>query len=329
MRIYIGLIAVLVGCQEEVEPAPAPAPDVVQPAAPVQVKRKVSTLGMVRIPSAVVSMGPRHMPPVSPEYAHTGPPPTGGDPPKNVVPSHWVSMGGRGLMARKVNVVPFLIDQREVTRASYAIFLQNTGYRLPHVGETWADDGWNWTSAEVPPEYAQHPVVMVSYYDAKEYCRWAGKRLPTEAEWQLAALGPALEQRDYPWGSRYSDDALNHGRVETPNFDASDGFERTAPVGSFPKGRSPYGVDDMFGNVWEYTSDYRIDDWRQSTSNGFGPHGEMLEAKAPGPGLQIAVRGGSFYFDFRPQPGGEWTSFVPEIRRKSAGFRCALGVSPT
>jgi formylglycine-generating enzyme required for sulfatase activity len=233
-------------------------------------------------------------------------------------------MGGRGLMARKVNVTPFLIDQNEVTRGDYSRFLKNTGYRLPHVGEAWADDGWNWTSVQVAEDMANHPVVLVSYYDASAYCAWSGKRLPTEAEWQLAALGPASDKRSYPWGSRYSDDALNHGKAEAPNFDGSDGFERTAPVGSFPKGRSPYGLNDMFGNAWEFTSDYRIDDWRQATHNGFGPYGELLEARATGPGLRVAVRGGSYYFDFRPQPGGEWAAFVPESRRKSTGFRCAL-----
>jgi formylglycine-generating enzyme required for sulfatase activity len=225
---------------------------------------------------------------------------------------------------RSVIIQPFLIDRTEVTRSAYAKFLQETGYRLPNVSEPWADDGWNWTQADGAETLAQHPVVMVSFYDARAYCRWKQKRLPTEAEWQLAALGASHEERVYPWGGRYIDTALNHGRMEEPNFDGSDGYERTAPVGSFPTGNSPYGLADMFGNAWEFTSDFRVDDWRWFKHDGYGDNSALINARMPGPGLQVAVRGGSYYFDFRPNPGGERNSFSPESRRKSSGFRCAL-----
>ena len=219
------------------------------------------------------------------------------------------------------------MDQTEVTRSAYARFLTETGYRLPHVAEDWAEDGWNWAEPSVESDLANHPVVLVSYYDAQAYCQWSNKRLPSEAEWQLAALGSAAEKRVFPWGNRYRDDWLNHGRMKAPNFDGTDGFSRTAPVGSFPQGRSSSGLDDMFGNVWEFTADARIDDWSAARHDGFGASGEMINARAPGPSLRVAVRGGSFYFDFRPNPGGEWASFIPEIRRKSAGFRCAANLS--
>jgi len=220
-------------------------------------------------------------------------------------------------------VSPFMIDQTEVTQRAYAAFIEATGYRLPHVAEPWAAEGWNWSSTTVDSDRANHPVTLVSFYDAQAYCHWIGKRLPTEAEWQLAALGSVSDARVFPWGSRYQADKLNHGRMTAPNFDESDGFERTAPVGSFVSGVSPYGLMDTFGNAWEYTADLRIGDWTWARHDGFDASGAMINARVPGPGLRVAVRGGSFYFDFEPNPGGEWSSFVPESRRKSAGFRCA------
>ncbi len=98
--------------------------------------------------------------------------------------------------------------------------------------------------------YAEHPAVEVSFEGARAYCEWAGKRLPTEKEWQRACEGP--EGLTYPWGA--------HMRVTDPTSrtraniaGAEDGFEKTAPVASFPAGRSPYGLWDMSGNVWEWT----------------------------------------------------------------------------
>lgn len=302
----------------------------------------------MRIPGGVVVLGPRNLTPVggwqpppmpapspSPTRTvgpdrHAGAPPAFRPPPQPettgpAVP--WRSDPGRDLEPRRVRVRPFEIDRTEVTRAQYRRFLLATGYKPPYVDEDWArDGGWNWNGTDYPAGTANHPVVLVSWYDAREYCRWMHKRLPTEAEWQLAALGPAGGGPDgrgrlFPWGDDYRPKALNHGRIEGDNFDASDGYRTTSPVGSFPAGRSPFGLLDAFGNAWEFTSDWRVDGWNLVEGQREGDL--IVDPKAPGPGLYVAVRGGSYYFDFRPNPGGERHAFLAEIRRKTSGFRCA------
>jgi len=230
-------------------------------------------------------------------------------------------MRGQRLEPRRTWVDTFLIEPTEVTRAQYQRFLVDTGYRAPHVDEAWARDGWNWDGTHPPPGTAQHPVVLTNWYDAQEYCRWAGSRLPTEAEWQLAALGPMESATRFPWGDDYSGDRLNHGRMAQPNFDDSDGYRTTAPVGSFPSGRSRYGLEDSFGNAWEFTADFRIDSWEQAT--GQTRQGGWTGTRAPGPGLYVAVRGGSYFFDMSHHPGGERNEFLVDLRRKTSGFRCA------
>ena len=220
-----------------------------------------------------------------------------------------------------MRVESFWMDQTEVTRAAYARFLEATGYRPPHVEEAWAEEGYNWQGSTPPAGTEDHPVLLTSWYDAQEYCLWAGKRLPTEAEWQLAALGPEESASTFPWGETYAGEHLNHGRTVEPNFDDSDGYELTSPVGAFPSGASRYGLQDMFGNVWEFTSDFRVDSWdfTEGTQEGQG----WTELRAPGPGLYVAVRGGSYFFDVEHHPAGERNHFLVELRRKTSGFRCA------
>ena len=237
-----------------------------------------------------------------------------------VVP--WRSTGGQQLEARRVWVAAFRMDRTEVTRAEYQRFVLATGYRPPHVDEDWAREGpYAWEGTAFPEGTGDHPVVLVSWYDAEEYCAWAGKRLPTEAEWQLAALGPVEAARIFPWGDAYGGARFNHGRMEEPNYDDSDGFELTSPVGSFPAGRSEAGLEDAFGNAWEFTSDQRVDGWELVEAEAVD--GGWRDLRAPGPGLYVAVRGGSFFFDARPDPGGERNQFLPEVRRKTSGLRCA------
>jgi len=232
----------------------------------------------------------------------------------------WTANPSNQMKSKMVTVSSFWIDISEVTRKEYKKFLDATGYRPPFVSEEWATDGWNWTGTNYLEGTGDHPVVMVSWYDAQEYCLWKNKRLPTEAEWQLAALGPAEQGFAYPWGKKYRHDVHNHGQIESPNFDDSDGYLTTSPAGAFPEGNTPYGVEDIFGNAWEFTADARRATWTfYANANGTN----LRDTYAPTPSLYVAVRGGSYFFDLRPFPGGERNEFLTEVRRKTAGFRCA------
>lgn len=225
------------------------------------------------------------------------------------------------LEAREVEVGDFWIDLTETTHAEYARFIEATGYRPPFVDEPWAMDGYSWVGGEPPAGLDDHPVVLVNWYDARAYCAWAGKRLPTEPEWQLAVLGPSEQERNYPWGAELGEGHYNHGRMIDPNYDDSDGWARTSPVTAFPTGRSWAGLYDGFGNAWEWTNDWRVQDWEKVSGERRG--GRLVDPHTEGLALYAAVRGGSFFFDLGPNPAGERNAFIAELRRKSSGFRCA------
>lgn len=270
---------------------------------------------MAVVPSGTVRVG---------RPAPRGPPPT---PPPGASPggarSSAVADGAMPLppVARDVQVSSFAIDLYETTRAEYARFLEDTGYRPPYVDEEWAADGWNWSGTRFPEGTGDHPVVEVSWYDARAYCAWAEKRLPTGPEWQLAALGPASEGRDWPWGKEYDGTRLNHGKRDVPNFDDSDGYERTSPVGAFPRGASPYGLMDSFGNAWEWTADIRVQDWSETTAGaGEGP---AIDPRTGTLGLYAGARGGSYFSGFESGTLAQDNAFPVQLRRKSSGFRCA------
>lgn len=266
--------------------------------------------GMVRVPGGTVKLG---MPlPPGPQ----GRPPSEGA----------VSRGAKPipLPQREVVVSDFEIDVTEVTRVAYQAFLVDTGYRPPFVAEAWAEDGWNWRGTDYPEGTKDHPVVLVSWYDARAYCAWADKRLPTEAEWLLAALGPSSEGRTWPWGKEYDAKKLNHGQRDPPNYDPSDGYERTSPVTAFPGGRSPYGLFDTYGNAWEWTADVRVRDWSETTAGaGTGP---ARDPRTGTVGLYAATRGGSYFGGFEGIDVGQENAFPVQLRRKSSGFRCARSV---
>lgn len=134
----------------------------------------------------------------------------------------------------KVFLPAFHIDQFEVTHEQYAKFVAESGHPPPI----------DWPNAQMPAKLAKHPVVNVTFADAAAYAKWAGKRLPTEAEWEKAARG--VDGRVYPWGN------VSGKR----NATGAEGKEHTWPVGSFPDDVSTCGAMDMAGNVWEWTASW-------------------------------------------------------------------------
>lgn len=171
----------------------------------------------------------------------------------------------------RVEVGGFELMRYEVTNAQFRGFVSSTGYRTDPEKRgsglvwqrTWrAVAGADWRHPRGPGTSIagkdDHPVVQVSVEDAAAFCAHYGLRLPTEAEWELAARGNT-DQRRYPWGSRDpqqgADAPANFGTLRCCAADASDGFRYTAPIGSFPTGVSPFGIHDMAGNVWEWTAD--------------------------------------------------------------------------
>jgi formylglycine-generating enzyme required for sulfatase activity len=214
----------------------------------------------------------------------------------------------------------YAIDKYEVTNAQYAEFLNAEGNQ-EEGGNTWldADDsdvrihesGGVW---QADAGYEDHPVVEVTWYGARAYCEWQGKRLPTEAEWEKAARG-ASDTRMYPWGNEDPDcSRLNY-------YDSTEGrcVGDTAPVGSYPSGASPYGALDMAGNVWEW-----VNDWYDSDYYDVSPHNNP-----PGPdsGYVRVLRGGSWPYDWYTVRVAYRSYDNPSYSRDTIGFRCA-GAAP-
>ncbi len=147
---------------------------------------------------------------------------------------------------RKVYVDAFYIDIYPVTNARYKKFIEATGYPAPYVNEDWARP-YSWENDVYPRGKDDHPVVLVTWEDAQAYVEWAGKRLPTEEEWEKTARG--TDGRYWPWGNNWDKDLANSWEY---------GPRTTTPVAAYPKGVSPYGCYDMAGNVWEWVEEEGI-----------------------------------------------------------------------
>ena len=224
---------------------------------------------------------------------------------------------------RLVKVEGFYLDRYPVTNGQYQQFVDDGGYEQMSL---WDESIWPavlgftdltgqpgprfWQSGQFPAGKEDHPVVGVSWYEAAAYARWTGKRLPTDAEWVKAGAWPVITdadkpvQRKFPWG-----DAMDRRSVHL--WGACQ--ETTVPVNATPGAASVGGVQQLIGNVWEWTS---------STFGNWEPAGHRIETEMP----LKSIRGGAFDTYFETQAHCQFQSGeVPLARKHNIGFRCALG----
>jgi formylglycine-generating enzyme required for sulfatase activity len=220
------------------------------------------------------------------------------------IPEGWFLMGspeGEGDSdehpQHKVWVDTFRIDKCEVTNAQYEKFMKATGYGAPRY---WNDDRLN---------KPNQPVVGVSWDDAVAYAKWAGKRLPTEAEWEKAARGGLVGKR-YPWG-----DDISHDNANFSGTGGRDrwGYYQTSPVGSFPP--NGYGLYDMAGNVWEWVTDWYDKDYYRNSPE--------RNPKGPNTGDRRVLRGGGWFDDTGDLRCADRYLDEPSNTYYLIGFRCA------
>lgn len=199
--------------------------------------------------------------------------------------------------AHTVYLDAFYIDQYEITTARYAKFFQETKRSAP-----------KYWSEQVLTQHERKPVVGVDWNDAAAYCSWAGKRLPTEAEWEKAARG--TDQRLYPWGNE-------EPSRQWANFDhcCDKGYEALTEVGSFEQGKSPYGAYDMAGNVWEWVAD-QYDEGSYGKSPEWNPTGRSS-------GEKRIARGGAWDSASAYVRSSYRLRLSPTFRLDNIGFRCA------
>ncbi len=197
-------------------------------------------------------------------------------------------------------VKAYWIDRYEVTNLQYKAFIDATGHRSPS----------HFRNRTYPEGKVDHPVTFVSWYDARDYCASAGKRLPTEEEWEKAGRG--TDGRTYPWGNDF-----DISRANTPvRWAALKRQGDTSPIGAFPSGVSPYGLEDMSGNVWEWTESWYM------------PHPGNKQPSENYGQIYKVLKGGSwwdcsFYKCGISAPVYNRSFFNPHVRNSSFGFRCA------
>ena len=242
---------------------------------------------------------------------------------------------------RNVYLSAYLIDKYPITNVEYKRFIESNGYTQKGF---WSDAGWNYVLGSKPLEGSNLnnvingeqdcPVVNISWYEAEAFSKWAGKRLPTEAEWEKAARG--TDGRIYPWSNEFDIKRLNCAEAKN---------EKPTPVTKYPEGQSVYGCYDMVGNVWEWTAD-----WYNSQYYDYAPvkdpQGPAKAEDAPYFGKPEDV--GTSIYELKPSiesktlsgckvmRGGSWNGSgivhvrcpnrdydEPDYKNDTIGFRCA------
>ncbi len=198
---------------------------------------------------------------------------------------------------RKVRLPGFFMDIHELSNMKYRHFIAATGSRPPE----------NWSGGLLPAGTENYPVTFVNWYDAERYCRWAGKRLPTGAEWEKAARG--TDGREYPWGNDFNPENGNTGDT---------GIGAMSDVGQFPGGKSPYGVEDMAGNAWEWTADwYKPYPGSDYHNENFGEKFKVVRGSS---------WGGTGHYSIAHFYRSNYRFYIPpEGAFPDAGFRCVQG----
>ena len=240
----------------------------------------------------------------------------------------------------EVRVGPFYLDRYEVTNARFAEFVKATGYVTRAEKFRWSIvfdrkqkkwvkvDEADWRRPTGPDSTIEgkgrEPVTQICWDDAVAYCRWARRRLPTEAEWEFAARG-GLAEHEYAWGMDLNPDGkfmANYWQGTFPEFDkGSDGYLGPAPVGSFPS--NAYGLYDISGNVWEWVADF--------FSPAYYSQSLFDNPRGPEEGREHVLRSGSFLcaanYCNKYRVAGRMHS-EPDSAWNHAGFRCAADLEP-
>ncbi|XP_074054785.1 formylglycine-generating enzyme [Macrotis lagotis] len=256
--------------------------------------------------------------------------------------------------ARRVRINSFYMDLYEVSNAEFEKFVNSTGYvtEAEKFGDSFVFDsmlsdqvksdihqavaaapwwlpvkGANWRHPEGPDSTIlhrlDHPVLHVSWNDAVAYCTWAGKRLPTEAEWEYSCRG-GLENRLFPWGNKLQPKGQHYANIWQGEFPVSntgeDGYQGTAPVTAFPP--NGYGLYNIVGNAWEWTSDW----WTVHH-----PVDEALDPQGPPSGSDRVKKGGSYMchksYCYRYRCAAR-SQNTPDSSSSNLGFRCAANHLP-
>ena len=205
-----------------------------------------------------------------------------------------------------VEISAFYMDKAEVTNTQYKVFINQTGYPTP---QYWLDDNYN--SLDLP-------VVGVSWYDAMQYASWAGKRLPTEAEWEYAACG-GMVNRMYPWGDKITPKMANYGEK----------VGKATVAGTYPS--NGYGLYDLAGNVWEWCLDsYDAGFYKTSPRKDPFAGGDMVSVAKNFSQIdknQVRViRGGSWQSNPGPLRVASRGNYFPSFMLRNCGFRCVKPV---